>query len=183
MLRGHKRNLVYTRKPYRLSQNCLWALECLLQRYGSAVACCRHRGSECSRPGYDITLSEEVAINPTIEPPELTQDLGNRLLEGTNKTLYVPGPRRKEQCTRNWPRDAHECPGVSGGGMGKQWPGLGWRHWVQQWVHGTFWRRSPLSSLPPPWFGLRSSNRREHSPTHQQKIGLKIYWTWPHPSE
>ena len=24
---------------------------------------------------------------------------------------------------------------------------------------------------------------REHSPTLQQKIGLKIYWAWPHPSE
>ena len=24
---------------------------------------------------------------------------------------------------------------------------------------------------------------REHSPTHQQKMGLKIYWTWPCPSE
>ena len=24
---------------------------------------------------------------------------------------------------------------------------------------------------------------REHSPTHQQKIGLKIYVAWPHPSE
>ena len=24
---------------------------------------------------------------------------------------------------------------------------------------------------------------REHSPTHQQKIGLKIYWTWPRLSE
>ena len=24
---------------------------------------------------------------------------------------------------------------------------------------------------------------REHSPTHQQKIGLKIYWVWPCPSE
>ena len=23
----------------------------------------------------------------------------------------------------------------------------------------------------------------EHSTTHQQKIGLKIYWVWPHPSE
>ena len=28
---------------------------------------------------------EEVAINPTIEPPELPQDWGNRLLEGTKK--------------------------------------------------------------------------------------------------
>ena len=23
---------------------------------------------------------------------------------------------------------------------------------------------------------------REHSPTHQQKFGLKIYWAWPHSS-
>ena len=28
---------------------------------------------------------------------ELTQDWGNRLLEGTNNTLYISGPRRKEQ--------------------------------------------------------------------------------------
>ena len=40
----------------------------------AAVACCRGR-----------------------EPPELTQDWGNRLLEGTIKTLCAPGPRRKEQ--------------------------------------------------------------------------------------
>ena len=24
---------------------------------------------------------------------------------------------------------------------------------------------------------------REHSPADQQKIGLKIYWAWPYPSE
>ena len=36
---------------------------------------------------------EEVTINPTIEPPELKQDWGNRLLEGTNKTLCTPGLR------------------------------------------------------------------------------------------
>ena len=34
-------------------------------------------------------------------------------------------------------------------------------------------------------FGMhwRSFHRREHSPINQQKIGLKIYWTWPGPSE
>ena len=47
--------------------------------------------------GMAYALLEEVAINPTIELPELTQDWGNRLLEGTNKTLCTPGPRRKEQ--------------------------------------------------------------------------------------
>ena len=47
--------------------------------------------------GMAYTLLEEVAINPTIEPPELTQDWENRLLKGTNKTLCAPGPRKKEQ--------------------------------------------------------------------------------------
>ena len=28
---------------------------------------------------------------------ELTQDWGNRLFEGSDKTLYTPGPMRKEQ--------------------------------------------------------------------------------------
>ena len=41
-------------------------------------------------------LLKEVAINPTIEPAELTQDWRNRLLEGTNRNLCTPGPRRKE---------------------------------------------------------------------------------------
>ena len=45
---------------------------CLLKRYRSAVD--RGRGSGYSRPGYDIALLEEVAVNPHIEPPELTQD-------------------------------------------------------------------------------------------------------------
>ena len=48
-------------------------------------------------PGMTEALLEEVAINPTLEPPEHRQDCGNRLFEGTNKILYTPGPRRKEQ--------------------------------------------------------------------------------------
>ena len=59
--------------------------------------CHRDRSFGCSRLGYGKALSEEVTINPTIELPELTQDWENRLLEGTNRTLYTPGPRRKEQ--------------------------------------------------------------------------------------
>ena len=34
----------------------------------------RGRGSGCSRLGYGISLLEEVTINLTIQPPELTQD-------------------------------------------------------------------------------------------------------------
>ena len=48
-------------------------------------------------PGMTEALLEEVAINPTLEPPELTEDWGNRHLEGTNRTLCAPQPRRKEQ--------------------------------------------------------------------------------------
>ena len=42
-------------------------------------------------------LLEEVSIKPNIEPPELTQDRGNRLLEGTNKISHAPRPKGKEQ--------------------------------------------------------------------------------------
>ena len=36
-----------------------------------------------------------------------------------------------------------------------------------------------------PWHSLvwGQTTWREHSPFHQQKIGLKIYWAWPRPSE
>ena len=61
--------------------------------------------------GMAEALLEKVAINPTAEPPELTQDGVNRLLEDTNRTLCAPGPRRKEQRPRKrlmpqaiWPR-------------------------------------------------------------------------------
>ena len=46
--------------------------------------------------GMAKALLEEVAINPTIEPPELTRDWRNRLLEGTNRSLCTPGHRRRE---------------------------------------------------------------------------------------
>ena len=47
--------------------------------------------------GMAKALLEEVAINPTTEPRELTPDWGNRLWEGTKRTLYASGPRIKEQ--------------------------------------------------------------------------------------
>ena len=47
--------------------------------------------------GMALALLEEVTINPTIEPPESIQDVGNRLLEDTNKTFCAPGPRIKDQ--------------------------------------------------------------------------------------
>ena len=56
----------------------------------------------------------------------------------------------------------------------------GWRRWVQQCIMGPleggrhYLHHSLVSG---------QTTGREHSPTHQQKIGLKIYWAWPYPSE
>ena len=38
-------------EPHSLSQTCLWVFEGLLQRHGSAVACCGDRGTSSSSPG------------------------------------------------------------------------------------------------------------------------------------
>ena len=99
--------------------------------------------------GMAWALLEEVAINPIIEPPELTQVWGNRLLEGTNNTLGAAGPRRKEQ----WPhkRLTHTSPWVSRSlQWRREWPtaGLGALH-TYQCKHWIFWRMLQLSSLPP----------------------------------
>ena len=82
---------------------------------------------------------------------ELTQDWGNRLSQGTIKTLCAPGPKRKEQ----WPnkRLTRTCLWVS--------RSLQWRHRSVVLccrVRGTecscmgrnFWRTFPISSLPSP---------------------------------
>ena len=42
-------------------------------------------------------------INPTIEPPELTQDGGNRLLEGTKK-------KKKQPCVHQNPGERSSDP-------------------------------------------------------------------------
>ena len=69
--------------------------------------------------GMAVALLEAVAIYPTIEPPELTQDWGNRLLEGTNKTFCTPEPRDPTETVPEL------CLSVSCGGMGQQWPASG----------------------------------------------------------
>ena len=62
---------------------------------------------------------EEVTINPIIELQELTQDWGNRLLEGTNKTVCAPGPRDSRET------EPELCLSVSCKGMGDQWTTAG----------------------------------------------------------
>ena len=96
---------------------------CLLKRSGSAVDCFRGRGCVCSRLEYGISLLEEGTINPTIALPELTQDGGNRLLEGTNRTLCTrtqeKGAVTPQETGPDLPRSAQESPAEAwvGGGL------------------------------------------------------------------
>ena len=115
---------------------------------------------------------------------ELPQDWGNRPLEGTNKTLCASGPRRKEQ----WPHErlTKTFPWVS--------RRLRWRYGLEVAccrVRGTEYNSTCTSPFNGghhcphyPYYNLASGQTtgREHSPTSQQKIGLKIYWAWPHTS-
>ena len=134
---------------------------------------------------YFASLRDECncAINPTIELPELTQDWGNRLLEGIKRTLCEPGPKRKKQWpTKDWFRLSCECPGVSSRGMGRWWPAAG-SGTLSVAGHGTFSRRHHYLHYLHHSLASGQTTGREHCPPHQDKIGLKIYWAWPCPSE
>ena len=75
--------------------------------------------------------------------------LGNRLLEGTNRTLCAPTIKEQwppQEKDPDLPRSLWESPVEVWASCG---PLQGWEHWVQQCPHGIIWRRSPLSSLSP----------------------------------
>ena len=100
------------------------------------------------------------------------------------KTCVCQDPvGRSSDPTRDWPRIARECPRVSGQGVGWWWacrigspecsractqPFEGGHHYL-------YYLHQCLAS--------GQTTGREHSPAHQQKIGLKIYWAWLCPSE
>ena len=125
----------------------------------------------------------EVAISPSIEPPELTQVWEKDSWRAQTEPCAHQDPgERNSYPTRYWPRFAPECAGVSWGGMGQRWPAVG---------------LSVLSVAVCAWdllkevtiifitstIGGGQITGREHSPALQQKIGLNIYWAWPHTSE
>ena len=104
---------------------------------------------------------------------ELLQDWGNRFLESTNKTLCAPGETRKEQ----WPHKklSQTVLLVS--------TSLHWRHQSTVAFHGDMGREYNSRSISPlegghhyPYHNLATcqTTGREHSPTHQQKIGLDL---------
>ena len=82
--------------------------ECLLQTSLSAVACCRGRGSGCSSCQSSHRTGGTDSWRAQTKPG-VHQDLGGRSSDPTG----------------DWPRLACECPGVSGRGVGWQWPAAG----------------------------------------------------------
>ena len=71
---------------------------------------------------------EEVAITTTIEPPELTQDWEiNSWWTQTKPGVHQDPGERISGPTRDRPRFAYKCPGVSGRGVGWWWPAAGLR--------------------------------------------------------
>ena len=123
MLRGLKQNLMLIRDWARPAFECL-SVSCsgMGQQWPAAGA----GALGATDLVVALALLEEVTIYPIIELPELTQDWGNKFLEGTDKTLCTPGPRRKEQ----WPHKRLTqiclwCPGVSSRGIGQWWPAAG----------------------------------------------------------
>ena len=78
--------------PQRLIQNSVWVSP---GRYGSAVGCCRGRGSGCSRPGCGKGPLGRGHHWPHHRATRTYTGLGNRLLEGTNKT-QDPGERSSD---------------------------------------------------------------------------------------
>ena len=76
--------------------------------------------------GMASALFKAVAINPTIELLELTQDWKIDSWRAQTKSCVYQDPgERSSDPTRDWSRLAHECPGVSGRGVGQQQPAAG----------------------------------------------------------
>ena len=182
MLRGLKQNLVCTWRPARD-----WArpaFECLSVSCGVMGQQWPAAGAGAlgaAELGVLLALREEVTVKPTKEPPELTLDWGNRLLEGTNKIMWAPGPRRKQQ----WPhkRLTQTCLCVSRSlwqrhGLAMVWCRIGSTECNSACMgpfegahHYLHYLYSSLVS--------GQTTGREHSLAYQQKTGSKIYWAGP----
>ena len=107
-------------------------------------------------------------------------------LGGQSKILCAPGPRRKEQ----WPhkRLSQTClwqSSISCRGMGQKcltYHGVSCTEYdspgISPFEGGHHYKHYPYHSL-----AFDQTTGRKHSPAHQEKIDLKIYLAWSHPSE
>ena len=118
-----KKNLVSTRRPHRD-----WTrpgFEGL--RFGSAVACCRGRGSGCCSPRCGISLLGGGHHYPDHRTARTYARLGNTDCRRaqTKPCANQELGEKSSDPTRKWPRLARECPGFSSRGVGQRWPAAG----------------------------------------------------------
>ena len=83
------------------------------------------RGSGAADLGMAQALLKEVSISPTIELPELTQDWGNRCLEGTDRTLCTrtqeKGAVTPQETGPDLPASVQKSPAEVDGGRLQGW--------------------------------------------------------------
>ena len=98
--------------------------------------------------------------------------LGKQTLRGHKQNLVHQDPgERSTDPNKRWPRLACECPGVSAGGVDQWWPAAG----LGSVCMGPFEEGCHNLHYLPHSLVSGQATGREHSPAHQQKIGLKIY--------
>ena len=127
--------------------------------------CCKSSRAHNRFPRLGIWQRDQEAPRIWLWRPvgfyyRISTRLGNRLLEGTNKTLCTTGARRKEQ----WPHKrlswlACKCLLWGQGPWIQQY----WEEWC--W-HKTFWRGN-YQHYPYHSLASGQTTGREHSPTHQ----------------
>ena len=92
--------------------------------------------------------------------------------------VHLDPGERSSGLTRDWARLACEWPGVPSKGMGWQWPTMG-----SGALNTTVLVQVLLKKVAITTITLGQTTGSEHSPTHQEKIGLKFYWAGLYLSE
>ena len=156
---GGRHKSPWRRSPLALPQSCqvgdIQTGEQLRQRNSSTVA--KILGPTTDFPTWESSKGTEnpqgiwLCRSAGFDYRTSTGLGKQRLLEGTNKTLCTPGPRRGEQWPHKRPSHiASEYLGVSDGGVGRQWPAAGSGTLTEAVLggmacsHKSFGRRSPL---------------------------------------
>ena len=184
---SHQRHLECSNKPcvhqdpetpQRLSQNCVWVSPVKVQVSSGLQQGNRH-----------WVHQTWVCHNSSWRRSPLTPPESHQNWHRTGETdscraqtelcvLQDPGERISDHKS-DWPRLAHECPGVSGRGVGRWGPAAGLRE-LSAAVHSwDLLKEVTIIFITSTIVRPQVNQQRGTKPTHQQKIGLKIYWAPP----
>ena len=97
--------------------------------------------------------------------------------------VLVPKPLLPSDKAPSFSRGAWPGPPASTDPWPRGIRGYTFGAWMYQCGHGTFWSSHHYLHYLHHSLASGQITGREHSPAHEQKMGLKIYWAWPHPSE